>query len=237
MPCCPPIVETVAETLKLPYAAITFSTEAHVQSSDQNAEIVASYGTRPAYALTRLPLLYQQEQIGELLLAPRAPGETFDPADLRLLADLARQAGIAAHAVRLTAELAARPRAAGRRARGRAPPPAPRPARWTGAAAGQPGAHLTAARKLLRRDLAIADEMLGDAIVHAQGAITDASAAWSTTCDRPRWMTSGWWSRCASRLPSMQRERPGASSVDAPRSTPPLPAAVEVACYRIVRRR
>jgi len=55
--------------------------------------------------LTHLALLYQTEQIGELLLAPRGPGESFTPADHVLLADLARQAGTAAHAVRLTADL------------------------------------------------------------------------------------------------------------------------------------
>ncbi|MDQ5852123.1 MAG: GAF domain-containing sensor histidine kinase, partial [Chloroflexota bacterium] len=52
----------------------------------------------------RLPLVYQGEEVGHLLLGPRA-GETFAPADRRLLTDLARQAGVAAHAVRLTAEL------------------------------------------------------------------------------------------------------------------------------------
>src|SRR5438067_13341595 len=40
-----------------------------------------------------------------LLLAPRARGESFSPADRQLLEDLGRQVGIAAHAVRLTADL------------------------------------------------------------------------------------------------------------------------------------
>src|SRR5260221_11328880 len=58
-----------------------------------------------ADALIRLPLIYQTEQIGELLLAPRGPGEAFTPADRALLSDLARQAGVAAHAARLTTDL------------------------------------------------------------------------------------------------------------------------------------
>src|SRR5438105_8062177 len=41
----------------------------------------------------------------ELLLAPRSRGESFSPADRQLLEDLGRQVGIAAHAVRLTADL------------------------------------------------------------------------------------------------------------------------------------
>src|SRR2546430_2650598 len=55
--------------------------------------------------LIRLPLVYQREHIGDLLLAPRARGETFSSADQTLLADLARQAGIAVHSVRLTTDL------------------------------------------------------------------------------------------------------------------------------------
>jgi signal transduction histidine kinase len=40
-----------------------------------------------------------------LLLGPRAPGESFSSADRRLLDDLAREAGVAVHAVRLTTNL------------------------------------------------------------------------------------------------------------------------------------
>jgi signal transduction histidine kinase len=93
----PTIVETIAHALKLPYAAITLK---------QGGDFVtaASYGS-PQENLTRLPLIYQTGQIGELLLAPRGPGETFTSADRALLNDLARQAGVAAHAVRLTTDL------------------------------------------------------------------------------------------------------------------------------------
>jgi signal transduction histidine kinase len=93
----PTIVETVAQALKLPYAAITLK---------QGDEFIpaASYGTLQG-DLMRLPLLYQAEQVGELILAPRTPGESFTSADRKLLADLGHQAGVAAHAVRLTADL------------------------------------------------------------------------------------------------------------------------------------
>ncbi|MGH2441740.1 MAG: sensor histidine kinase [Chloroflexota bacterium] len=93
----PAVVETVAQALKLPYAAITLR-----QGEDDR--IVAATGT-PARDTRALPLTYQHEVIGWLLVAPRVPGESFGPADLRLLSDLARQASVAAHAVRLTAEL------------------------------------------------------------------------------------------------------------------------------------
>ncbi|TMC17314.1 MAG: sensor histidine kinase, partial [Chloroflexi bacterium] len=50
-------------------------------------------------------LVSQTEQVGELVLAPRAAGETFTSADQRLLKDLAHQIGVAVHAVQLTADL------------------------------------------------------------------------------------------------------------------------------------
>jgi len=91
------IVETVAYALKLPYAAITLQHEGEERSA-------AEHG-RPQPNLIRLPLTYQSETLGQLLLAPRAPGESFSPADQRLLTLLAQAAGVAVHAVRLTNEL------------------------------------------------------------------------------------------------------------------------------------
>ena len=50
-------------------------------------------------------LSYQSEPVGELSLCPRQQGETFSAADRRLLDDLARQVGVAAHSARVTSEL------------------------------------------------------------------------------------------------------------------------------------
>jgi signal transduction histidine kinase len=91
------IVETVAQALKLPYVAILLKHEEAFQ-------LAASAGALVGEPLV-LPLVYQAETIGQLRLAPRAPGEPFTPADRRLLDELARQAGLAAHAVQLTADL------------------------------------------------------------------------------------------------------------------------------------
>lgn len=93
----PTIVETVAQALKLPYAAM------HLQQGEE-AFTAAIYGSARG-DLVRLPLMYQHEAVGELVLAPRAPGEHFSRADRALLEDVARQAGAAAHAVQLTAGL------------------------------------------------------------------------------------------------------------------------------------
>ncbi|MCB0212033.1 MAG: GAF domain-containing sensor histidine kinase [Anaerolineae bacterium] len=93
----PTIVETVAQALKLPYAAITLN-------QDDEVVVAAAYGSAQG-DLAVLPLVYQSETIGNLQLAPRAPGESFTPADWRLLQSLAYQAGVAAHGVQLTLDL------------------------------------------------------------------------------------------------------------------------------------
>ncbi|MDP9380295.1 MAG: GAF domain-containing sensor histidine kinase [Chloroflexota bacterium] len=93
----PTVVETVREALKLPYTAISLGRGEH-------SRVVAMVGTAVGEPL-RLPLLYHGEQVGELLLGRRIGESTFSPADRRLLADLARQAGVAAHAVQLTSDL------------------------------------------------------------------------------------------------------------------------------------
>jgi signal transduction histidine kinase len=93
----PAVAETVAKTLKLPYVAIELKEEGEFRQ-------VAAYGT-PIEPSLRLPLRYQQERIGQLLLASRSPGEAFSSGDRRLLDDLSRQAGVAANAVLLSEDL------------------------------------------------------------------------------------------------------------------------------------
>lgn len=93
----PTVVQTVAQVLKLPYAAITLK-------QGKTLTTVASYGRSQAELFT-LPLVYYGETVGLLQLAPRGPGETFSTADRRLLATIASQVGVAAHAVHLTADL------------------------------------------------------------------------------------------------------------------------------------
>lgn len=95
------IVETVAQTLKLPYTAVSMT----MQNDDsiQKPQIVASYGAASKETLN-LPLTYQTEQVGSLIVGARS-GENFSNADRQLLSDLARQAGVAVHAVRLNTEL------------------------------------------------------------------------------------------------------------------------------------
>jgi len=89
------ITETVARTLKLPYAAIQLGDEVHP---------VAEFGI-PRPETKRFSLVYQNETNGFLVVAPRSTGESFSSSDLRLLENIAHQAGAAAHAAKLTADL------------------------------------------------------------------------------------------------------------------------------------
>ncbi len=98
------IVETVAQTLRLPYAAISLYLREANPGEVGDARVVAEFGT-PAAEMIHLPLAYQGNRVGELLLAPRAVGESLSTADTRLLNIIAQQAGIAAHTVQLTDEL------------------------------------------------------------------------------------------------------------------------------------
>ena len=95
----PALVETISQTLKLPYVAIALQ-----PANGSEPEIATAYGL-PTGSAVRLPLTYQSEHVGELLIAPRAPDEAFTPAEHRLLTDIAHQAGVAVHAMRLTADL------------------------------------------------------------------------------------------------------------------------------------
>ncbi|MFN2556453.1 MAG: hypothetical protein ABR592_06185 [Nitriliruptorales bacterium] len=81
----PQVTETVAQALRLPYVAI------ELPRGDGFAP-AASFGQAVADAV-RLPLVYQGETVGRLVVGPRTRGEGFSEADLRLLRDLARQTG------------------------------------------------------------------------------------------------------------------------------------------------
>ena len=94
----PSLVETVAESLRLPYVAV------RVDTGQDAAGSTVEHGRLIGEPL-RLPLVHQGAPVGELMLGPRTPGEGFSVADRRVLAELAAQAGVAVHAIRLTAEL------------------------------------------------------------------------------------------------------------------------------------
>jgi signal transduction histidine kinase len=230
----PTIVQTVAQALRLPYVAIT---------SKQLAEevLVASSGeARGQEALVRVPLVAQAERVGELWLSARAPGDSLTPADLRLLHDLAPQIAVAVQAVRLTAELKhltadlqqSRTQLITAREEERR-----RLRRDLHDGLGPTLASLTfkidAARNLLTQDSARADRLLEE--VRDQTQETLAQIRRLVYNLRPPALDElGLLSALREQAASYQHQ--GLQIlIEAPECLPPLPAAIEVAAYRIAR--
>ena len=93
------VVDTVADALRLPYAALELG-------APPVARLAAERGERPDAVVERL-LAFQGQPVGRLVVAPRGPAEPLSASDLRLLDDLAQQIGVAAHAAVLTEDLRA----------------------------------------------------------------------------------------------------------------------------------
>ena len=96
------IADTVARTLKLPHVAVEL--RRHDASANSGFEGGAMVGA-PVGEPLLLPLTHGGEPLGRLVVSPRRVGECFDSAERQLLADLARQAGVAVQAARLTLDL------------------------------------------------------------------------------------------------------------------------------------
>jgi signal transduction histidine kinase len=89
------VVEAVGPALALRYTAL------RVRSPGGEEAVAAEWGVLAGEQLS-VPLVHQREPVGTLVLAPRA---AVREADGPLVDDLARQAAAAVHAARLTAEL------------------------------------------------------------------------------------------------------------------------------------
>jgi two-component system NarL family sensor kinase len=94
------VVTAVAESLRLPYVAIERPADGSVLA--QHGDLQATNAE-----LGRWPLVSQGTRVGTLVAAPRRGESTLDSRDGAVLADLARQAGAAVHAEALTADLVA----------------------------------------------------------------------------------------------------------------------------------
>ncbi len=93
----PNIVNTVGQALKLPYVAIEVFNGTVIN-------ITAVYGERRD-STEYIPLIHQTERIGQLAFARRSPHERFSEAEYKLLGNIARQTGTAVHAAKLTSDL------------------------------------------------------------------------------------------------------------------------------------
>ncbi|GAC1355198.1 MAG: hypothetical protein NVSMB42_13450 [Herpetosiphon sp.] len=241
----PTIVATIGQTLKLPYVAIALAPiEAAESSSDEQPStpererIMASHGEPNGPALA-LPLLYQGEPMGRLICEPRA-GEGFNVIDRRLLADLARQAGVVVHAVRLTNDLQ-RSTVALQRAREALVTAREEERRrlrrdlhdGLGPTLASMTLKLDAARNLLPVDLHRADTLLHGLTDQTQAAIADIRRLVHNL--RPPALDELGLVSALREQATQHTHRGVQVTVVAPEHLPPLPAAVEVAAYRIAQ--
>jgi two-component system, NarL family, sensor kinase len=223
----PAVAETISQTLKLPYVEI----EAQVlETNPTEPPLVTAYGRPPRGAeIQCLPLTYYDTAIGELRVSARRANEPLSPSDLSVLRDLARQVGIALYAAQLTFDLQqARQRlvitreAERRRIRndlhdGLAP------------TLSSLQLQLGAARNLIHQDPAQAEALLSDLGEDLRGATAEIRRLVYDL--RPPLLDElGLVGAIKSfKFPSTEF----CFEVQAPEPMPELPAAVEVAAYRI----
>jgi signal transduction histidine kinase len=244
----PTIAQTVREALKLPYTAIALAPgDGQQATGDQETmdhyPVVASSGV-PVNDTITLPLIYKGESVGQLILGPRVPGEVFGNADRRLLEGLARQAGIAVHTLRLTVEL--------QRSRERLVIAREEERRrlrrdlhdGLGPALAAQTLKVGSARAFLQYNGAAADDLLAEVERDIEITMEDLRSLINNL--RPPVLDElglvGAIRQCAAQYHSQLAGVKGAErvaqlhiSVEVPDYLPDLPAAVEMAAYRIVQ--
>lgn len=223
----PAVTAAVAAALRVPYAAIELVRDGALQPA-------AATGA-PAGRLLALPLSHGGEAVGRLLVAARGPGETFGPADRRLLDDLARQAGVAARAIRLAEDLrTARRRLVAAREEERRRLRRELHGGLERTLAGLED-RLLAARLAIPADPARARSIIDDGRRATREAIGDIRRVVHAL--RPPALDElglvGAIRLAAARATTAGEASEAVVTVEAPEPLPELPAAVEVAAYRI----
>lgn len=223
----PALAETVAQALKLPYVAIELG------PAEGPPEAVTYPPGRDAPAETvDWPLMHQGEPVGRLCVAPRAPGEPFSPLDLHLLDNIARQAGLAVHAVGLTREL--------QRARQRSVAALEEERRrlrrdlhdGLGPALASQGLKLAAIKQHLRREPQAALALIDNVLAQNQETVADVRRL-VYGLRPPALDERGLAEAIRDHVGQGAAGHLQVAVADLPANIPPLPAAVEVAAYRI----
>jgi signal transduction histidine kinase len=224
----PNLAATIAQALKVPFVAVIVA-QAHGEAD--NETIAAAAGTRPQ-TVESFPLVYRQETIGRLEVAPRSGDDSLTPADHRLLASVAQQAGPAVHAAQLTADLRrSRQRLVTAREEERR-----RLRRDLHDGLGPQLAALTmkidGARGTLTAKPEAADRLLAEAKRQAQDAVADLRGL-VYELRPPALDQLGLASALRDYAAGQIQGHALQVTVLTPEPLPPLPAAVEVAAYRI----
>lgn len=225
----PTLVGTLADTLKLPYVVIdTWPNGYHPTHAE--SQVRAVYGTVPDNAeIVTIPLLYHSTDLGRVQVSSRRPHERLSADDLRLLHDLARQVSITLHAAQLTADLqASRAQLVTAREEER------RRIRrdlhdGLGPTLAALRLQLSALRHTVRQDLDAAEHLI-DELRHDVRAATAEIRRLVYDLRPPMLDEFG----LVSALRNLELTSDSLTrSVEAPEPFPPLPAALEVALYRI----
>jgi len=227
----PAVVETLAQALKLPYVAIALKQEGEFK-------ITASYGLAGDNPV-HLPLIYQAETIGQLRLSTRSPDESFTPGEQRLLRDIARHIGVTAHTVLLTQDLRhlAEDLQRSREEIVKSREEERRRLRRDlhdelGPQLASLKLNLDVARNLVSRDPAAAEALLLDLRSQSQSAIADIRRLVFDL--RPPALDELGLVGAIQEYTRQIVSQDGLQiTLDSPKDLPPLPAAVEVAAYRI----
>jgi signal transduction histidine kinase len=91
----PAVVETVRESLRMPYAAVQLAGD----------DLVTVESGQPVLSCERFPLVHAGQPVGTLIVGTRRGEPRLNAADTRVLQAFARQAGVAIHDVGVTREL------------------------------------------------------------------------------------------------------------------------------------
>jgi signal transduction histidine kinase len=92
------VVDTAAETLRLPYVALQLMT-------DDDSWVVAHERGRPGVTSETFDITVGDRLVGRLVAAPRRDARALSPLDRRTLTDLARHSAVAARVVALLTDL------------------------------------------------------------------------------------------------------------------------------------
>ena len=232
------IIETIGRGLKLPYAAIAIQhdadwrLEAEYRPDPRSISNTTNQAMIENWPGTIVPIPHQGRQVGQLLLSPRTLGETFSRSDQRILEDLARQTGIAVHALQLQEDLQlARQRLVNTREEERR-----RLSRDLHDSLGPTLASLTlqvdAARNLVRRDPAQAEALLEAIACQTHDLVGDIRQL-VYELRPPALDELGFVPALREKI--LQHQQAGLQiNFQSPEKLTALPAAVEVAAYRIV---
>lgn len=227
----PTVAEAVAQALKLPYVAIALRQEGGLKT-------MASYGLA-GDEWVQLPLINQGKTIGQLRLSTRSPDESFTSGEQRLLKDIARHIGVAAHSVLLTQDLRqlAEDLQRSREELVKSREEERRRLRRDlhdelGPQLASLKLNLDVARNLVSRDPGAAEALLVDLRTQCQSAIAEIRQLVFDL--RPPALDELGLIGAIQEYTRQIVSQDGLQiRVDSPKDLPPLPAAVEVAAYRI----